>query len=196
MSLEQQQEEVVVSDQLRSVEVPEEMPPSSQTEIDEALEILEAHKNAWVDLDIQERIDILDEIMDDLPSVADRWIGASIAAQELQGNSFGIGESSVLFSVVYRIVRVLRQSLIDIQQNGQPRIPGPVGKRANGQLTARVLPQTWYDRMVMQGYTAEVWMKPDAPEENGMPSQASFYHREDKEGKVGSSTYLGIPYKG
>ena len=129
MSLEQQQEEVVVSDQLRSVEVPEEMPPSSQTEIDEALEILEAHKNAWVDLDIQERIDILDEIMDDLPSVADRWIGASIAAQELQGNSFGIGESSVLFSVVYRIVRVLRQSLIDIQQNGQPRIPGPVGKR-------------------------------------------------------------------
>jgi len=190
MSLEQQQEEVVVSDQLRSVEVPEGMPPSSQTEIDEALEILEAHKNAWVDLDIQERIDILDEIMDDLPSVADRWIGASIAAQELQGNSFGIGESSVVFSVVYRIVRILRQSLNDIQQNGQPRIPGSVGKRANGQLTARVLPQNWYDRMVMQGYTAEVWMKPDAPGKNGMPSQASFYHREDKEGKV--ALVLGV----
>ena len=111
MSLEQQQEQVVVSGQLSSAEVPEGIPPSSQTEIDEALQTLDAHKNAWANLDIQERIHILDEIMDDLPSVADRWIRASIAAQELQDNSFGLGESSIVFSIVYRIVRILRQSV-------------------------------------------------------------------------------------
>lgn len=190
MSLEQQQEQVVVSGQLSSAEVPEGIPPSSQTEIDEALETLDAHKNAWANLDIQERIHILDEIMDDLPSVADRWIRASIAAQELQDNSFGLGESSIVFSIVYRIVRILRQSLIDIQQSGHPRIPGPVSKRANGQLAAGVFPQNLYDRISMMGYTAEVWMKPDAPVKNGLPSQASFYHREDKEGKV--ALVLGV----
>jgi len=190
MSLEQQQEQVVVSSQISSIEVPEEISPSSQTEIDEALKILEAHKNTWANLDIQSRIRILDEIIEDLPSVAERWIGASIAAQELQDNSFGLAESSVVFSIVYRIVRILRQSLVDIQESGHPRIPGPVSRRANGQFVAGVLPQNWYDRMVMMGYTAEVWMKPESPEKEGLPSQASFYHREDKEGKV--ALVLGV----
>jgi acyl-CoA reductase-like NAD-dependent aldehyde dehydrogenase len=190
MNLEQQQDQVVVSGQLSSVEVPEGMPPSSQTEIDEALEILEAHKNAWANLDIQARIDILDEIMEDLPSVAERWIEACIAAQELQDNSFGLAESSVIFSIVYRIVRILRQSLIDIQQSGHPRIPGPVGRRANGQIVAGVFPQNLYDRISMMGYTAEVWMKPESPEKEGRPSQASFYHWKDKEGKV--ALVLGV----
>ncbi|MGB7875689.1 MAG: aldehyde dehydrogenase family protein, partial [Anaerolineales bacterium] len=188
MRLEQQQE--VVSGQLSSVEVPQGIPPSSQTEIDEALQILEAHKNAWVNLDIQERINILDEIIEDVHSVEDRWIKARTAAQDLQNNLFGVGESSVVFSMVVRILRILRQSLIDIQHSGHPRFPGPVSKRANGQIVAGVFPQNWYDRMSMQGYTAEIWMEQGSPAKDGRPSQASFYHQKDKEGKV--ALVLGV----
>ena len=163
---------------------PARIPPNSETEIDNALAALTAHKNVWASLDIQERINILDEIRNDVQSVADRWINAAIEAQNLQANPYGIGEKQVLFSLVYRLVRLFRQSLVDIQQSGNPRIPGSVYKRDNGQLVAQVFPQTWYDRLSMPGITAEIWMMPETPLKNEKPAQASFYHAHNREGNV------------
>ena len=81
-------------------------------------------------------------------------------------------------------MRLYRQSLIDIQQTGNPRIPGAVSKRDNGQLVAQVFPQTWYDKLSMLGVRAEIWMMQDSPLKNGNPAQTSFYHSENREGKV------------
>ena len=138
----------------------------------------------WANLDIQERINILDEIIHDVQSVADRWINAGIEAQDLQANAYGVGEKNVTFSLVYRIVRLFRQSLLDIQQTGNPCIPGPVHQRENGQLVAQVFPQTLYDKLSMLGVRAEIWMMPDAPLKNGLPTQASFYHSQNNKGRV------------
>ncbi len=160
------------------------MKPSSQTEMNEAVEALKANKDVWANLDIQERINILDEIIHDVQSVADRWISAGIEAQDLQANAYGVGEKNVTFSLVYRIVRLFRQSLLDIQQAGNPRIPGPVHQRENGQVVAQVFPQTLYDKLSMLGVRAEIWMMPNASLENGKPAQASFYQSKNREGKV------------
>lgn len=184
MSLEQQQVKGERSSLLQTAESLTKIPPSTQTEIDAALTALTANKDVWANLDIQERINILDEIMNDVQSVADRWINAGIKAQALQTNQYGIGEKHALFSLVYRIVRLYRQSLRDIQHKGNPRIPGPVYKRSNGQFVAKVFPQTLYDRFSMPGVTAEIWMMPESPLQDGIPAQASFYHNENKVGKV------------
>ncbi|MCA9951402.1 MAG: hypothetical protein KDE48_17250 [Anaerolineales bacterium] len=74
------------------------VPPSSKIEIDAALAALKAHKNVWASLAIQERINILDEIINDVQNVAERWINAGIEAQDLQANQYGIGEKHVMFS--------------------------------------------------------------------------------------------------
>jgi hypothetical protein len=52
--------------------------PTFQNAIDEALGVLQANKDEWVKLSIDNRIAILDEIKHDILEVADRWISASI----------------------------------------------------------------------------------------------------------------------
>lgn len=184
MSLIHQQDLIIVSD------TTEKIPHTSYKEIDDALEILAANKTHWANLNIQKKINILNEIMEDMQSIADRWVEAGIKFQGLQNNSYGVGEKSLILAIVYRVVRLLRQSLKDIQKTGNPRIPGPVSKRANGQFTAKVFPQNLYDRIAMQGYSAELWMKPEANVEDGHPYQASFYHQENKDGKT--ALVLGV----
>jgi len=161
-----------------------EIQPSTQAEIDEALDVLSAHKDEWVTLDIQERIDILDEITRDVETVSERWVKALMQAQDLKPGSYGEGEKWADISMVFHLVRLLRHSLEDIQRDGKPRIPGSVKTRPNGQVVAQVFPQFWYDRLTMMGVKAEVWMEPDIPDLEEAISQASFYRDQTKQGKV------------
>jgi hypothetical protein len=46
--------------------------PSSQAEMDKALAVLTAHKDAWALMDIPGRIALLDQIKQDLPKVEKR----------------------------------------------------------------------------------------------------------------------------
>jgi acyl-CoA reductase-like NAD-dependent aldehyde dehydrogenase len=158
--------------------------PSTQGEIDQALESLNTSKDAWAALEIQERISILDEIMADLPKVRERWVSASMQAQSLSPKTFGESENLVVFSLVYRSVRLLRQSLKDIEKTGKPRIPGSIRTKSNGQVVAPVFPQFWYDRMVLPGVKAEMWMDPELTDPEEALSQASFYQSSNKHGKI------------
>ncbi len=190
MNIKQIQDQLDTPRQSRGALISGSIPPSSQVEIDEALQALQDKKDTWVALGIQQRIDILDEIAKDMQTVADRWAGAGIEAQDLQTNSAGIGEKYLLVSLVHRLVRLTRQSLLDIQQFGRSRIPGPVNQRPNGQITAQVFPQSWYDRLSMMGITGEVWMMSGTPVVDGRPPQASIYHGQEREGKV--ALVLGV----
>jgi len=157
---------------------------STQTVLDDALETLQAHKDAWVALDISERIEILDEIRRDMQSVEERWVAFGMQAQDLRLGTFGEGEQKVLLGMVYRLVRLLRQSLVEIKRFGQPRIPGPVDIRANGQITAQVFPQAWHDRLTLQGIQGEIWMDPELTDLNKALSRASFYDDNGRSGRV------------
>ncbi|MBT8469009.1 MAG: hypothetical protein KJN97_09690, partial [Deltaproteobacteria bacterium] len=52
--------------------------PTSQSKLDEALAILEDHKNEWVALDIDERIELLEHLRERTVDVAERWVAASV----------------------------------------------------------------------------------------------------------------------
>lgn len=160
------------------------IPPTPRTDIDDALSTLQAHKDHWAMLDIKERIVILDEIMRDMRKVAPRWVAAAMEAQGLHPDTYGETEKIAILSMVLRLIRLLRHSLIDIQRYGQPRIPGALTERPNGQVVAQVFPQFWHDRLVMMGVKAEVWMKPGVSSKNGGIPQASFYNQKSRDGRV------------
>ena len=63
--------------------------PTSQSKLDEALAILEDHKNEWVALDIDERIELLEHVRERAVEVAERWVAASV---EAKGMRFGGAE--------------------------------------------------------------------------------------------------------
>ncbi len=146
--------------------------------------MLQTNKDAWMELGIDERIAILDEIKQDMMKVADSWISASIKAKDFPVRSNGEGEEWLTLAGVFRYVRLLRQSLIDIQKHGRPQIPGPITIRSDGQVVAQVFPQTKFDNILFKGFTGEVWMEPGVTTEEAISTQARIYQDKSHKGKV------------
>ncbi|MBW1906990.1 MAG: hypothetical protein JRJ24_17145, partial [Deltaproteobacteria bacterium] len=48
--------------------------PTSQSKLDEALAILEDHKQEWAALDIDQRIELLEHLRDGVVEVAQPWM--------------------------------------------------------------------------------------------------------------------------
>jgi hypothetical protein len=158
--------------------------PSSQAEMDQALTILTTHKNDWAMMDIPGRIALLDQMKQDLSKVENRWIMSGMAAKETHAETMAEGEEWWSITLVYRQIRFLRKALHDIEQFGNPQIPGKVTTRRNGQVVAQVVPYDWKEQFAIPGVRAEVWMDPSVSmQADGLP-QASFYQLRDRKGQV------------
>jgi len=160
------------------------LPPSSQAEMDQALAVLSANKDAWAAMDIPGRIALLDQIKQDMPKVEERWMAAGIAAKESRPETLDVVADQYSFTVIYRYLRFLRKALQDIQQYGKPKIPGKVSTRANGQVVAQVMPYDWKEASALLGMRAEVWMDPSVSLQDGGIPQASFYQDQAKKGQI------------
>jgi len=171
----------------------EPLTPATRAALDEAVAGLNAHKLEWVRLNLAQRLDLLAEITADTQTVANDWVQACISAKGVADNAFACGEEWLFLAAVFRLLRQLRQSLLDIEQTGQPKLPGRLRQRADGQAVARVFPQNWADRLLFWRTAADVWLEPGAP-----PSQAEFYRQPPGNGAVtlvlgaGNVSSLGV----
>jgi hypothetical protein len=145
------------------------MPHSSKEEMETALAELQANKEAWVKLDLRERLAILGKVQEDLRAIASQWVAVSIEAKGTRGNAYAEAEEWAMFATVLRNVRLL---------------PGPVTTRRNGQIVAQVFPQSWFDRLMLPGTTAEVWMQPGFTFDEIRSSQARFYQNRESSGTL------------
>jgi len=159
--------------------------PSSRASLDSAVATLQANKEAWASLDISERIRILEILLRDFSAIAGQWVAAGLRAKSIDPDSPAAFEEWMAGPFcIHRNLRLLRQSLEDIQQYGTPRIPGPVTQRANGQVSAQVVPVDTYDRLFYSGFSAEVWMEPEVTLEQLPATQALAYRGGASRGKV------------
>jgi acyl-CoA reductase-like NAD-dependent aldehyde dehydrogenase len=159
--------------------------PSTQQDMDEAVQALQAHKDHWVAVPVRERIAILEQLLSNFAAIAPRWVEASLKAKGLAADEPAASEewgAGVL--PVINNLRQLRQSLLDIERYGHPRIPGPVLTMPNGQVAARVFPQSVYDRLFFMGLTAEIWMEPGVSISELPRTQALIYQDRQHNGKV------------
>ena len=158
--------------------------PSTREEMDAALQVLQEHKNAWVALSLRAQVALVDTLIQDFAALADRWVAACCEAKGISntpfmGEEWGTGSFTLL-----KQLHQLRQSLLDIETLGAPRIPGPVTTQADGQVVAQVFPQTPYDRIFFTGLTAEVWMEPGVTADGLAQTQATIYQDKQHAGKV------------
>lgn len=114
-------------------------PTSTQEEMDNAVQALQERKDAWIKLTQQARISILDQLIPNVASIAARWVESCRQAKGLTPQQSGEEWSTGPWPTL-RNLRQLRQSLLDIEAFGRPRIPGPVTTRENGQVVAQVSP--------------------------------------------------------
>lgn len=161
------------------------IPPSTREVMDAAIDSLQSHKDEWVAFSVQERIALLDRLSVSFAAIAQRWVDASSQAKGIADDPLCVGEewAAGVWPVIKNL-RQLRQALVDIEADGHPRIPGPITTRPDGQVVARVFPQTTYDRIFFQGITAEIWMEPGVTVENLPQTQALAYRDKRHVGKV------------
>ncbi len=164
-----------------STSVGEHAPVQSSTikELDRSLETLSRGKYHWINLDLKEKVRFLDQILIDFDSVAQEWVTLSMRAKGIPKNSFGEGEEWFNIAISNRLIRLYKESLVEILEHGRPQIPGPITSRKNGQISVQVFPQKPIDKLLLRGTTCQILMKPGTTAQQVMENQALIYRKED-----------------
>jgi hypothetical protein len=140
---------------------------------------------AWVKLPPGERIALLEELRRSYYAIAEPSVRAACEAKGIDPESPTAGEEWLAGPlVVLRNLRLLVESLRDIQQHGVPHIPASwLRTLDDGQLSARLYPANLLDSMLLMGHEGEVRFQPGVTAANLRQHQASFYRR-PHEGRV------------
>ncbi len=161
---------------------------SSRAEMDAAVAALQESKGAWTAVSVRERREILSELSRRFLAVADRWANLGIEAEGLDREHPGSGEEALVGPYfILRNLRLLKESLLDVETHGRPCIPGGVRTRQSPQgpqVVARVFPIDLYDRAFYAGVTADVWMEPGITEQDLPQTQAVAYQSPVRQGRV------------
>jgi aldehyde dehydrogenase (NAD(P)+) len=160
--------------------------PTPHAALERDLESLAAHKNTWARLPIAEKIELLVRTKRATADVAERWVKAATQAKgipdgsPLEGEEWSSGPWALLYGLT-QYVKTLRQ----IAERGHVTIDrSAVRQTRSGQVVVDVFPASIYDRLLLSGVTAEVWMDRDVTPENLADNVASFYRSPSHEGMV------------
>jgi aldehyde dehydrogenase (NAD(P)+) len=173
--------------------------PGPLDDLDDRLQLLADHKRRWARLPIWDKIGYLREIRALVLQHAEQW--ASVGA-EFKGFDPGhpyVGAEEWLggpYPTVAWISDAI-DTLTHLRAGRDPLAGLPVHVRTDGQVVLRVLPGSVYDRLLLSGYTLDVWMEPGVTEQSMRDTVGSFYRRDDPPGRVclvlGAGNVSGIP---
>lgn len=151
------------------------IPATPRDELDAAIATVSARARDWVARDIPARIALIDRLLEDTLAVAEDWVVASAEAKRIDADSPLMGEAWVYGPVpVLRNLRLLRDTLTDIETTGSPQPPG-FSVRPSGQVSAKVFPTGVLDNLLFTGFTAEVRFQPDVTEEQAREGMGRIY---------------------
>lgn len=165
--------------------------------LDQAIRVLQDHKNEWAGLPIPEKLTMLDTVRQRLAEKSEAWVEASVRGKQMTLHAPEEGEEWTggpwtLAEGINGYMDTLRA--LDRGQILKPKI---IHTRSNGQVAAQVFPNTILDKIMLNGITAEIWMQPGVTEANLEEKMAAFYQNKNVEGKVclvlGAGNIAGIP---
>lgn len=142
-------------------EAPHQVPPTSKEDIDKAVAAVSAQKDAWTVLDIPARIAILEQLIQDTLPLIDEWVERDNAVKRIPTGSPTEAEGWTNGPwILLRGLRLLKESLEDILEQGRPELPSTPTTTADGQVVVEVFPRDFFEKAVFTGFTAEVRLQP------------------------------------
>ncbi len=178
--------------------------PAPQTtarpDLDAALKTLRAKAEGWARAPIAERIALAQKMLDGYVEIAEASVLAGCHAK-------GIEPSSPLASeewfagptIVIRNLRLLIETMRRLEGGRPPLDPARIRTRADGRVTVEVFPASGLDKLLFQGFTAEVWIEPTVTAQQVIERAALLYKTpvEKRAGKVslilGAGNVAAIP---
>jgi hypothetical protein len=153
-------------------------------DIDELLGSLESQKREWAQLDIKERLLLLEEIRKDFWAIKDLWIQSEIEAKGIPPQTFAVAEEWTMLAPVFRAIRQIQTTLMDIDKGEHLLSPDSISSGPDGRVVLRTFPQTIWDRAIFLNVTGDVWIKPGVSVKDALTRKAAKYSDPDYQGKV------------
>ncbi|HKU68155.1 MAG TPA: aldehyde dehydrogenase family protein [Candidatus Baltobacteraceae bacterium] len=166
-------------------------------QLDRDLQTLDASKDAWARLPLERKIALLDGLKRSIYALAPQWVQAAARAKGLKPDSHLAGEEWISgpWAVLYAVNRYIR-TLRGIAARGASPVPKP-HVRADGRTVVDVFPRTAYDRVLLSGISAQVWMQPGVRPADVVREAGSFYAQAQPKGRValvlGAGNIASIP---
>lgn len=167
-------------------------------EIDREVEALREGAARWAAMPVPEKIAILDACRSGVYAAARDWTRAGAAAKGVTGTPLE-GEESISgpWAVLVALNRYIA-TLHQVETTGRPRIDqSRVRTRPGGQVVADVFPVDFYDRILLNGVRAEVWMQPGVSVASLPQTMGTWYAQETHEPRValvlGAGNISSIP---
>ncbi len=132
------------------------VPPTPHAELGAALGTLRDHATTWTATGVEERIELLGELLETVLAAAPAWTTAAAAAKGIRRDSPLMGEDWISGPLpVLRNLQLLRDTLIDVRETGSPQPPS-LELAASGQVVAKVFPKDTWDKIQFSGFTGEI----------------------------------------
>ena len=126
----------------------------------EALESLTAGANAWANTSPKQRIALLEQVKDAVLSVSAEWATTAARHKQIPDDSPLVGEEWL--SGPYAVMSACNGFITTLSKIGGKAFLDrlPTRTLSTGQTAVQVVPGDAWDRLLLSGVSAEVWMEP------------------------------------
>lgn len=154
-------------------------------ELDQQLERLASNREKWIKTPIAQRIALLAEIKECLLPVAQAWAETAARQKGIAAGSPLVGEEWL--SGPYTVLGYCNQMMLTLSRvQGNKHLDSiPLRELPNGQLVARVLPHSIWDRLLLSGVKVDVWMQSGVTRANLARNTAGIYDPASAQHKTG-----------
>jgi aldehyde dehydrogenase (NAD(P)+) len=139
--------------------------PIDRAAIDRAIAELAEGEQVWARTGLSERRRLLAQVRQATDRHARDWVRAACTYKQLPETSQLAGEEWI--SGPYAVLtgaRALMDTIAALEAGRSPVDGYPITTAPGGRLAVKVLPHTVYDRLLLRGFSAEVWTAPGADE--------------------------------
>ncbi|MBV8153543.1 MAG: aldehyde dehydrogenase family protein, partial [Candidatus Eremiobacteraeota bacterium] len=159
--------------------------PTDHSRIDTELEELRAGAARWAALPAADKAAVLSACLASVGRQTDRWIAAAADAKGLTGTPLA-GEEAI--SGPWAVLRALNAYILTLRgiaaTGAVPLDPQRVRTRDDGQVVVDVFPADVYDRILLDGVRAEVWMQPGVTAKTLPETMGTWYRQAQHEPRV------------
>jgi hypothetical protein len=143
--------------------------------LDQDLRDLKSGSETWARSSVESRIAILSQIKDRLNVVAPQWAAEAARHKQIPADSPLAGEEWI--SGPYALMGGCNQLMHTLSKMKDKAFIDDLSLRetVTGQLSAKVVPHSIWDHLLLSGVSAEVWMEKGVNRENLKQNTASAY---------------------
>ncbi|BFU43843.1 aldehyde dehydrogenase family protein [Krasilnikovia sp. MM14-A1004] len=138
---------------------------ATTAELDQAIAELRDGERGWAAEPLSSRRALLRRLHDNVATHGGEWVRVAAAIKQLPADSPLVGEEWISGPwAVLGYTGALADTMVNLEK-GRDLLAGyPVGGAPGGRVAVDVLPHDVFDRLLLSGFRAEVWMEPGVTE--------------------------------